>query len=133
MPACSSARTSTSPANVVFAYACKLGCEGIVSKRLGSRLSAGPGQVRGLGQGQNPAAPAIRREAEEDWGSGGDAHVQAIQTETTMASKAEEYRAKARECETLAEQTGDSFIKEQLLAVAKAWRNMAAYEDKRPR
>ena len=34
----------------VFNHACKLGLEGIVSKRLGSR------------------SPAVRREAEEDWG-----------------------------------------------------------------
>ena len=36
--------------------------------------------------------------------------------------KAEEYRAKARECEERAERTGDYFIKEQLLEVAKKWR-----------
>jgi hypothetical protein len=50
-----------------------------------------------------------------------------------MASKAEQYRAKSREYEELAEQTGDSFIKEQLFVVAKTWRNTAAYEEKRPR
>ena len=47
-----------------------------------------------------------------------------------MTSKADEYRAKARECEELAEQTCDSFIKEQILDVAKQWRHMAAYEEK---
>jgi hypothetical protein len=36
-----------------------------------------------------------------------------------VTTKAEEYRAKARECEELAEQTRDSFIKEQFLEVAK--------------
>ena len=47
-----------------------------------------------------------------------------------VTTKAEEYRAKARECEELAEQTRDSFIKEQILDVAKQWRHMAAYEEK---
>ena len=47
-----------------------------------------------------------------------------------MTLKADEYRAKARECEELAEQTRDSFIKEQILDVAKQWRHMAAYEEK---
>ena len=50
-----------------------------------------------------------------------------------MASKADEYRAKARECEELAEQTRDSFIQEQILDVAKQWRHMAAYEEKHDR
>ena len=49
---------------------------------------------------------------------------------TVVASKADEYRAKARECEELAEQTRNSFIKEQILDVAKQWRHMAAYEEK---
>jgi hypothetical protein len=41
-------------------------CEGIVSKRLGSRYRSG----RSLDwlKFKNPAAPAVRREAEEDWG-----------------------------------------------------------------
>jgi ATP-dependent DNA ligase len=42
--------------STVFAHACKLGFEGIVSKRLGSPYT------RGIG------SPAIKREAEEDWG-----------------------------------------------------------------
>ena len=50
----------------VFQHACKLGCEGIVSKRLGSRYRSGrsPDWLKF----KNPAAPAVRREAEEDWG-----------------------------------------------------------------
>ena len=48
-----------------------------------------------------------------------------------VTTKAEEYRAKARECEELAEQTRDSFIKEQFLEVAKKWRQMAEHEDHR--
>jgi bifunctional non-homologous end joining protein LigD len=40
----------------VFAHACKMGLEGIVSKRKDSMYRSGP------------AAPAVKREAEEDWG-----------------------------------------------------------------
>ena len=51
---------------IVFKYACKLGCEGIVSKRLGSPYRSGrsPHWVKV----KNPKAPAVKREAEEDWG-----------------------------------------------------------------
>jgi bifunctional non-homologous end joining protein LigD len=51
---------------IVFEHACKLGCEGIVSKRLGSPYRSGrsPHWLKI----KNPAAPAIKREAEEDWG-----------------------------------------------------------------
>jgi ATP-dependent DNA ligase len=43
-----------------------MGLEGIVSKRLGSRYRSGlsPDWLKF----KNPAAPAVRREAEEDWG-----------------------------------------------------------------
>ena len=46
----------------VFREACKLGCEGIVSKRLGSMYRRGrsPHWVKV----KNPNAPAIKREAE---------------------------------------------------------------------
>jgi bifunctional non-homologous end joining protein LigD len=52
--------------DIVFKYACKLGCEGIVSKRLGSLYKSGrsPHWVKV----KNPKAPAVKREAEEDWG-----------------------------------------------------------------
>ena len=40
--------------------------EGIVSKRLGSRYCSG----RSL-KFKNPAAPAVKREVEEDWGEKG--------------------------------------------------------------
>jgi bifunctional non-homologous end joining protein LigD len=52
---------------IVFREACKLGCEGIVSKRLGSPYRSGrsPNWLKV----KNPAAPAVKREAEEDWGS----------------------------------------------------------------
>jgi ATP-dependent DNA ligase len=52
---------------IIFKHACKLGCEGIVSKRLGSLYRSGrsPHWVKV----KNPEAPAVRREAEEDWGN----------------------------------------------------------------
>jgi ATP-dependent DNA ligase len=51
---------------LVFGPACQLGCEGIVSKRLGSTYRRGrsPHWVKV----KNPKAPAVKREAEEDWG-----------------------------------------------------------------
>ena len=47
-------------------HACKMGLEGIVSKRLGSRYRSGrsPDWLKF----KNPAAPAVKRKAEEDWG-----------------------------------------------------------------
>jgi bifunctional non-homologous end joining protein LigD len=50
----------------VFQHACKMGLEGIVSKRLGSRYRSGrsPDWLKF----KNPEAPAVKREAEEDWG-----------------------------------------------------------------
>jgi bifunctional non-homologous end joining protein LigD len=56
----------THPGDVVFRHACKMGLEGIVSKRLGSRYRSGrsPDWLKF----KNPDAPAVKREAEEDWG-----------------------------------------------------------------
>ena len=51
---------------VVFRHACKMGLEGIVSKRLGSPYWSG--RSHDWLKMKNPAAPAVRREAEEDWG-----------------------------------------------------------------
>jgi bifunctional non-homologous end joining protein LigD len=48
---------------VIFKHACALGCEGIVSKRLGSPYRAGR-SAHWL-KVKNPAAPAVKREAEE--------------------------------------------------------------------
>jgi bifunctional non-homologous end joining protein LigD len=49
----------------VFRHACKLGLEGIVSKRKDSPYRSGrsPDWLKM----KNPAAPAVKREAEEDW------------------------------------------------------------------
>jgi ATP-dependent DNA ligase len=51
---------------LVFAHACKLGLEGIVSKRRDSPYNSGrsPHWIKS----KNPNAPAVKREAEEDWG-----------------------------------------------------------------
>ena len=51
---------------IVFQHACALGCEGIVSKRLGSHYRSG--RVDHWLEVKNPAAPAVKRQAEEDWG-----------------------------------------------------------------
>jgi bifunctional non-homologous end joining protein LigD len=49
----------------VFAHACKLGLEGIVSKRKDSvyRFGRSPDWLKM----KNANAPAVKREAEEDW------------------------------------------------------------------
>jgi bifunctional non-homologous end joining protein LigD len=51
---------------LVFHHACKLGLEGIVSKRRDSPYRSGrsPHWIKS----KNPNAPAVKREAEEDWG-----------------------------------------------------------------
>ena len=50
----------------VFAHACKMGLEGIVSKRKASAYRSGrsPDWLKS----KNRACEAVRREAEEDWG-----------------------------------------------------------------
>jgi bifunctional non-homologous end joining protein LigD len=50
---------------LVFAHACKMGLEGIVSKRRDSFYRSGrsPDRIKS----KNPNAPAVRWEAEEDW------------------------------------------------------------------
>jgi ATP-dependent DNA ligase len=54
------------PAAIESRHACKLGLEGIVSKRKGSPYRSGrsPDWLKM----KNPDAPAVKREAEEDWG-----------------------------------------------------------------
>jgi bifunctional non-homologous end joining protein LigD len=52
---------------VVYREACKLGCEGIVSKRLGSPYRSG--RSADWVKVKNPKAPAVKREADEDWGA----------------------------------------------------------------
>jgi hypothetical protein len=43
-----------------------MGLEGIVSKRLGSRYRSG--RSKDWLKFKNPESPAVKREAEEDWG-----------------------------------------------------------------
>jgi bifunctional non-homologous end joining protein LigD len=50
---------------IVFEHACKLGAEGIVSKRIGSRYVSG--RTDKWVKTKNPAAPAVRRLEEKDW------------------------------------------------------------------
>jgi len=50
---------------VIYEHACALGCEGIVSKRLGSLYRSGRADC--WLKVKNPAAPAVTREAEEEW------------------------------------------------------------------
>ena len=49
----------------IFRHACKLGLEGIVSKRLGSPYSSG--RSRDWLKFKNPLHAAVKREAEEEW------------------------------------------------------------------
>jgi bifunctional non-homologous end joining protein LigD len=49
---------------MIFKHACALGWEGIVSKWLGSTYRSG--RVNDWLKIKNPAAPAVKREAEED-------------------------------------------------------------------
>jgi bifunctional non-homologous end joining protein LigD len=51
---------------IVYREACKLGCEGIVSKRLGSPYRSG--RSSHWLKVKNQKAPAVKREAEEEWG-----------------------------------------------------------------
>ena len=46
---------------IIYKHACALGCDGIVSKCSGSPYRPGRAEVK------NPAAPAVMREAEEEW------------------------------------------------------------------
>jgi hypothetical protein len=59
-------RAAPNDGETVFRHACKLGLEGIVSKRLGSPYVSG--RSRHWIKSKNPTAPAVKRETEEDWG-----------------------------------------------------------------
>jgi bifunctional non-homologous end joining protein LigD len=50
---------------VVFDHACRMGLEGIVSKRKASWYQSG--RTRDWLKSKNPQAPAVTRLAEEDW------------------------------------------------------------------
>jgi bifunctional non-homologous end joining protein LigD len=51
---------------IVFEHACRMGLEGIVSKRTDAPYRSGPSKV--WLKLKNPASEAVRREREEDWG-----------------------------------------------------------------
>jgi bifunctional non-homologous end joining protein LigD len=57
---------SAETGEVVFRHARKLGFEGIVPQRRGARYVSG--RSRDWVKMKNPAAPAVKREAEEEWG-----------------------------------------------------------------
>jgi hypothetical protein len=66
-PACAWTSTWSIPKPQLYSRTlAKMGLEGIVSKRLGSRYRSGrsPDWLKF----KNPEAPAVKREAEEDWG-----------------------------------------------------------------
>jgi bifunctional non-homologous end joining protein LigD len=62
----SAQRAIVESGDIVFRHACKLGFEGIVSKRLGTPYVSG--RSRHEVKSKNPSVPAVKREAEEDWG-----------------------------------------------------------------
>jgi ATP-dependent DNA ligase len=51
---------------ILFEHACKLGCEGIVSKRLGSLYRSGR-SPHWLKDQESCRARAVKREVKEDW------------------------------------------------------------------
>ena len=51
--------------STVFEHACRLGLEGIVSKRLDAPYRSGPSKT--WLELKNPASEAVRREREENW------------------------------------------------------------------
>jgi bifunctional non-homologous end joining protein LigD len=51
--------------DILFEHDCKLGCEGIVSQRLGSPYHSG--RAAHWVKAKYPNAPADKREAEGDW------------------------------------------------------------------
>jgi ATP-dependent DNA ligase len=51
---------------IIYKRTCALSCEGFPSKRLGSPYRSGRADCWKV---KNPAAPAVTREAEEDWNS----------------------------------------------------------------
>ena len=64
--ACGSTSISTMTMALVFEHACRMGLEGIVSKRRDSPYRSG--RTRDWIKSKNPNGPAVKREAEEDWG-----------------------------------------------------------------
>jgi bifunctional non-homologous end joining protein LigD len=55
----------TGEGSVIYKHACELGCEGIVSKRLGSAYRMG--RTDAWIKTKNPLSPAVQRERLMDW------------------------------------------------------------------
>jgi bifunctional non-homologous end joining protein LigD len=70
--------TSPRTALVVFAHACRLGAEGIVSKKVESTYQSGPGRV--WIKVRNPASLAVQRERGEIWNRRARASARQINT-----------------------------------------------------
>ena len=96
-------------AGLVFHHACALGSEGIVSKRLGSPYRSG--RSKDWLKFKNPAAAAVKREAEED-GSVGDPN---------------HWRARAEEAHTLADEMSDETSTEMMLQIAEGYERLAEH------
>ena len=60
-----SARELTGDGPTVFAHVCRMGLEGIVSKRTDAPYRSGPS--KSWVKSKNPASEAVRREREEEW------------------------------------------------------------------
>ena len=57
----------TNDGPTVFAHACRMGLEGIVSKRIDSRYTSGLSQA--WLKSKNPASATVQREREDEWNS----------------------------------------------------------------
>jgi bifunctional non-homologous end joining protein LigD len=55
----------TGDGSTVFEHVCRMGLEGIVSKRTDARYRSGPSKT--WLKSKNPASEAVRREREEEW------------------------------------------------------------------
>jgi ATP-dependent DNA ligase len=60
-----SARELTGDGPTVFEHVCRMGLEGIVSKRTDAPYRSGPSTT--WHKSKNPASEAVRREREEEW------------------------------------------------------------------
>ena len=60
-----SARELTGDGPTVFEHVCRMGLEGIVSKRTDAPYRSGPSRT--WLKSKNPASVAVRREREEEW------------------------------------------------------------------
>jgi hypothetical protein len=122
--------------DILFAHACKLSCEGIVSKRLGSPYRSG--RSAHWVKVKKPKAPAVRREAEEDWGSAhcqepqsrssearGRGRLGALTMSLNTANDPEYWRKRAEEARAVAVQMLDAHTKSPMLGIAQDYEELA--------